>query len=800
MYKCKRKAAKVLSGIIVTLCMCSIVNAQSIGDTIANDQPHPRIEDALKRLHDQHKKAPAAARQYAREKAIRVRDQDEVTVFIMAEPGKTADAIDRKALKAYGAKIIKGADGVLKVRIPIDKTTEIADNVKGISLIRLPDKPHAQSYQSEGVSLTGAVSYQSAGYTGAGVKVAVLDLDFSELHAAISQGELPDTIVAVDCSEESCTTVSSPYDNLGTDKHGTAVAEIIHDMAPGAQLYLIKIEDRLDLVTAKDFCIAQGVKIINHSVGWTNTNFYDGLCWLHNPVCTADDAYDHGILWVNSAGNYARKHYSAVYTDLNNTELHDQGISIFAEAGETIELSLTWDAWPYTDQDYNLWLKDGNGNIVDYSINAQTGTQPPTEYISYTVPHTGTYLAVIHKFSATANHNLNLYSFNHNITPYVTDGSLASPADANKALSVGAIGYQSWTTGPIASYSSRGPTTDGRIKPDITGPSSVSTYSYGSSAFSGTSASSPHVAGAAALILSKHPDYSLLQLWSALTGAAIDMGNSGMDNSYGYGRLELPCTCTFSPQNYGFSPSSGTGSITVTPSSSTCSWTARSNDSWMTISSSTTGTGSGTVTYNVGGNTTGSARKGTLTLAGSTISIRQAKASFVDDPQNVFTPYIYSIYTEGITVGCEIGYYCPSSNVTRGQMAAFIIRSKFGESFSYTTTPYYSDVPDTHTFFKYVQKLRDEGITVTTGTYMVDDIVPREQMAAFVIRAKYGETFSYTTTPYYSDVPDTNTFFKYIQKLKDEKITTTTGTYMAPSYVTRDQMAAFLGRAFLGME
>lgn len=220
----------------------------------------------------------------------------------------------------------------------------------------------------------------------------------------------------------------------------------------------------------------------------------------------------------------------------------------------------------------------------------------------------------------------------------------------------------------------------------------------------------------------------------------------------------------------------------------------------MTISSSTTGTGSGTVTYNVGGNTTGSARKGTLTLAGSTISIRQAKASFVDDPQNVFTPYIYSIYTEGITVGCEIGYYCPSSNVTRGQMAAFIIRSKFGESFSYTTTPYYSDVPDTHTFFKYVQKLRDEGITVTTGTYMVDDIVPREQMAAFVIRAKYGETFSYTTTPYYSDVPDTNTFFKYIQKLKDEKITTTTGTYMAPSYVTRDQMAAFLGRAFLGME
>ena len=73
-------------------------------------------------------------------------------------------------------------------------------------------------------------------------------------------------------------------------------------------------------------------------------------------------------------------------------------------------------------------------------------------------------------------------------------------------------------------------------------------------------------------------------------------------------------------------------------------------------------------------------------------------------------------------------------------------------------------------------------------------------MAAFIIRAKYGENFTYTQTPYFSDVLSTHTFFKYVQKLKDEGITAVTGSYGVDNIVTRAQMAAFLGRAFLGME
>ena len=145
-------------------------------------------------------------------------------------------------------------------------------------------------------------------------------------------------------------------------------------------------------------------------------------------------------------------------------------------------------------------------------------------------------------------------------------------------------------------------------------------------------------------------------------------------------------------------------------------------------------------------------------------------------------------------------------------MAAFIIRALYGENFSYTTKPYFSDVPSDNSFFKYIQMLKDVGITSVTGTYGINENVTRGQMAAFIIRALYGqyqlnangwptssENFSYKTAAYFTDVPSTNAYFKYVQKLKDVGITSVSGNYGVDNVVTRDQMAAFLGRAFLGM-
>jgi subtilisin family serine protease len=514
-------------------------SAKDVAMVMKKEAIHPKLSSRLWELEKEYKTGAMAAREYARSRNLTIEYPDKITVYIILEPGTI---VDEASLQAYGAEIIKGADNVWKAEVPIDMLETIADNVKGITLIKLPDSAKASTIESEGVGLTGASSYHSAGYTGSGIKVAVIDLGFAGLSSAISDGELPNTTIMVDCTGSTCVPTNFPSE---TELHGTAVAEIVHDMAPGATLYLIKIVDTLDLMDAKNYALANGIKIINHSATFPNTNFSEGGCYDSNAVCTANDAYSKGVLWVNAMGNNAKGHYGATFIDPDgccgspgDVRLHDEIIYIQANEGDIIDVFLTWEAWPFTNQDYDIGLFDSDINLVEASVNVQDGTQPPTEAIRYLVQATDTYSLAIVQYSATKNHRLKLFSYNHDVDPAVASNSLVSPADASGVMAVAAINYGKWTTGPQESYSSQGPTSDGRTKPEISGPDKVTSYTYGAS-FAGTSAASPHVAGAAALILSSNRTYSVSQLWNALTASAIDMGSSGQDNIYGYGRLNL---------------------------------------------------------------------------------------------------------------------------------------------------------------------------------------------------------------------------------------------------------------------
>ncbi|NIR38435.1 MAG: S8 family serine peptidase, partial [Actinobacteria bacterium] len=79
------------------------------------------------------------------------------------------------------------------------------------------------------------------------------------------------------------------------------------------------------------------------------------------------------------------------------------------------------------------------------------------------------------------------------------------------------------------------PTIDGRTKPDVSGPDRVSNATYG--LFAGTSASSPHAAAIAALLLERHPTASVSELAGLLESVATDAGTTGRDNEYGAGIL-----------------------------------------------------------------------------------------------------------------------------------------------------------------------------------------------------------------------------------------------------------------------
>lgn len=122
-------------------------------------------------------------------------------------------------------------------------------------------------------------------------------------------------------------------------------------------------------------------------------------------------------------------------------------------------------------------------------------------------------------------------------------GTVGSPGDAEEAVTVGAMADLGKNGFYLANFSSRGPTADGRIKPDICGPgvdimaaraNTVDQYI----AMSGTSMSCPFVAGVAALMLDADPNLAPQMVKNILLSTAIDWAPLGPDIDYGYGRLE----------------------------------------------------------------------------------------------------------------------------------------------------------------------------------------------------------------------------------------------------------------------
>ena len=508
--------------------MRSSTLAQDLGSQVEKKKYSPKMESVLGALAEKYLEAKAVAQDFARERKIPFQD-DRVTVILVPSLGKLAAAIDGASLISHGVKIEARSRHLIRAKIPVSMLEEVAEKVRGISYMRLPYKPLPLAVTSEGVGLIDASVYRSAGYEGQNTKVVIIDLGFIGLAAAQSAGDLPPILITKD------------YTGAGIEsgtKHGTGVAEIVYDMAPQAQLYLINISDEVDLENAKDYCISEGVDIINHSVGWFNTNFTDGT----GVICgIADDARANGILWVNAAGNSARRHYQGSFTDADSDSWHE-----FASGDEAndivvasvVVVKLTWNSWPITDQDYDLYLLDVNGNVVDESISYQIGMQPPTESIYY-IASPGIYKIGVKKYSATGDQKLKIFTWYQNLEYQTAAHSLTNPADATGVLAVAAINQAYYDTGPQEDFSSQGPTIDGRTKPDISAPDGVSSLTYGTTGFFGTSASSPHVAGAAALVLSAMPGLSPDELQSCLESWAVDMGDASKDSVYGSGRLRL---------------------------------------------------------------------------------------------------------------------------------------------------------------------------------------------------------------------------------------------------------------------
>lgn len=172
---------------------------------------------------------------------------------------------------------------------------------------------------------------------------------------------------------------------------------------------------------------------------------------------------------------------------------------------------------------------------------------------------------------------------------------------------------------------------------------------------------------------------------------------------------------------------------------------------------------------------------------------------------NPFYDFVNMLRLWSITSGCTATNYCPGDNVTRGQMAVFVVRAITGDNFTFPTAPFFNDVPATHPFFKYIQKMRELNITTgcSANSYCPDGNVSRGEMAVFLVRGKVralqGDNFPFPATVAFADVPANHPFFAFVQKLKELGVTSgcSPTTFCPDGPVTREQMAAFISRSFL---
>jgi predicted extracellular nuclease len=240
------------------------------------------------------------------------------------------------------------------------------------------------------------------------------------------------------------------------------------------------------------------------------------------------------------------------------------------------------------------------------------------------------------------------------------------------------------------------------------------------------------------------------------------------DHDIAVAYFTLSCTFTLDRDHQSFAGNGGSGTVNVSAITG-CAWTAATASSFITIDSGSTGSGDGTVGYTVAANGGATIRSDTITIGGNTFTVYQG-INFADVPSNdLFYTDIGKLAARGVTVGCGNGNYCPNQLVTRDQMAAFILRAKGEFNPPTPATQRFTDVPPSNTFYNFIDRMAVLGITVGCTPdhlqYCPSDPVRREQMSAFILRG-LGE-FNPPTPPSqrFTDVPPSNVFYNFIDRM-----------------------------------
>ena len=475
------------------------------------------------------------------------------------------------ALARVGAELQQRARGygVLTAWVPADAVEPLARRIDVLLVQAVgPTLTNTGTILSEGDGLHRADDARTTfGISGAGEIVGAISNGVESLAASQAFGDLP-------------ATVNVPAGCTGSGDEGTAMLEIVHDLAPGAGLAFCGAgSGAAGMINAINTLAAiPGMSAITDDLIMGGESLFED-----GPVAEAKrNAVNAGIFYTASAGNRGGQHYEGNFNaPATNVAIgpntyaapHDFGggdnqLRITLATSNSIRLQ--W-AEPYGGgtTDIDLYVVDTAGNVLASSTNVQNGSQDPAEQVNFNAT-AGTAADIIVDYvgggaAPTIFFDLRAFGsvgWNEYLVPA---GSLDPVARQAEIYVAGAAAAGSPNT--VRGFSSRGPARRyfpaplvTRLKPDGIGIDGVRVTGAGGfgggtcpitgandvCTFSGTSASTPHVAGLAVLLLEDQPLLTPAQIADAFNATAVDMDAAGPDNNAGYGLLDVyAAICTF---------------------------------------------------------------------------------------------------------------------------------------------------------------------------------------------------------------------------------------------------------------
>jgi len=417
------------------------------------------------------------------------------------------------------------------------------------------------------------------GVNGSGVKIGVLSDGVASLAAAQGTGDLPAVTVLPG--------------QAGSGDEGTAMLEIVHDLAPGAQLFFATAFTSITSFAQniRDLRTAGCDIIVDDIIYFAESPFQDGQAGSVTAptnggvvIQAVKDVTAAGALYFSSAGNEGNVTDGTSGTWEGNFNangagsgaltgagtLHnfgDGGISNLVTASAPIT-TLHWsDPLGASGNDYDIYVLNGTlTTIFDASTNVQDGNDDPFEIFGGTFTSERIVVALfsgvqrfirVENFRGRMQQNTTGATFGHSCAA-LAFGVAATPAAT-------AFGAPPNPTGPFPNPHSAAnlselftadgprqffynedstPITPGNVlaggglvrqKPDITAADGVSTSAPGFNPFFGTSAAAPHAAAIAALVKSANPALTAAQIRTALINSAIDIEAPGVDRNTGAG-------------------------------------------------------------------------------------------------------------------------------------------------------------------------------------------------------------------------------------------------------------------------